>query len=217
MPCITFSSVLLGAVMAAQAVAAEEPHSPLPANGESPFVCVLSCDNATVELGTMPKITVAITNRTEQDVYLVGNLDGSNGGDRYPHCVCTVTKDGKVVPVAETERWCGDMNALEDYNFVKVAAGQTFDPYQDKEIGPGQHRIYSSTMLYPSMFKSTGAYHVRFHYSTTSDDIREWAGDGRDSVGADKTLVALFRQVPHIDLTSNELVITVVMPPEISK
>jgi hypothetical protein len=108
------------------------------------------------------------------------------------------------------------MNALMDYNFVKVAAGQTFDPFQDKEIGQGQHQIYDSTMLYPSMFTSTGSYHVRFHYSTTSDDIREWAGDGRDSAGSDKTLVDLFRQVPHIDLTSNELVI-IVVPPGISK
>ena len=50
---------------------------PQPAADARPLRCTIRGE-ATCELGKAPKVTVAITNLTEKDIYLVGSLDASD-------------------------------------------------------------------------------------------------------------------------------------------
>lgn len=87
-------------------------------------------------------------------------------------------------------------------------ANGAFDPYQPNEKG----WFFRADQLQPHSFPTAGEYRIRFVYSTKSDSITEWGGDGRDSIAADKRLVNLFRQVPKVEIRSNEIKISVIDP-----
>ena len=168
-----------------------------------PLGCMIRGD-LTCELGKAPIISVTITNRTNTDIYLVGSLDGSEGGWRYPYCYFEVTgPDGKILGKL-THRQCGNMNGLREKDFMKVPPGSTFNPYQFiDDLG-----FFYSVRLNPVTFPTTGEYHIRFVYSTKSGDIAEWAGDRYE--GNIKELRSMLRQVPKVEIASNEIKITVV-------
>ncbi|HEY1190530.1 MAG TPA: hypothetical protein VGE74_23050 [Gemmata sp.] len=171
-----------------------------------PVSCAIKGE-ATCELGKAPQITVALTNLTDADIYLVGSLDASDCKWRYPHCYFEVIgPDGKSA-VRETAR-CGNMNPLLAKDFVKVPAGKAFDPYQRTD----QHGFFSARQLSPQTFRELGKYRIRFVYSTKSDDIGNWGGDGRRNVVTDKALVDLLKQVPKVEIRSDEFTLTVVAP-----
>jgi hypothetical protein len=59
-------------VSSGSAVAISKPGPETP-----PLSCTIYCE-AKCELGSVPKVTVAITNQTGANIYLVGSLDGSD-------------------------------------------------------------------------------------------------------------------------------------------
>jgi hypothetical protein len=161
----------------------------------------------TCELGKAPKITVAVTNQTNAAIYLVGSLDASDCKRRYPHCYFEVIGPNGKSAVQGGLR-CGNMNTLREQDFVKVAAGGEFDPYQHIDSGG----FFSAHQLDPGNFAAAGKYRIRFIYSTDCETIAKWGGDGRDSVAANEKLVGMFRQVPKVEIRSNEIQVTVVEP-----
>jgi hypothetical protein len=64
----------------ASSVSAVAMYKPAP---ETPRLSCTIHGGATCELGSVPKVTVAITNQTDADIYLVGSLDGSDWKGRY--------------------------------------------------------------------------------------------------------------------------------------
>jgi hypothetical protein len=155
----------------------------------------------TCELGKVSKVTVTITNQTKADIYLVGSLDASDCKWRYPHCYFEVTgPDGKSA-VQESGRWCGYMNRLREKDFVKVPPGKAFDPFQRVD----SYGFFSAYQLDPSTFRAPGEYRIRFVYSTKNPAIATWRGDA-----ADQKIVGLFRQVPKVEIRSNEIKVCVI-------
>jgi hypothetical protein len=178
---------------------------PVPAT--IPLGCTIR-GKPTIELGKAPKITVAITNQTNADIYLVGSLDGSDCKWRFPHCYFEVTgPDGKSA-VQGIGRFCGNMNTLREKDFVKVSPGSEFDPYQHIDEGG----FFHAHQLDACTFRSAGEFRIRFVYSTVNDSIAMWGGDGRDWVAANEKLVGLFKKVPKVEVRSNEIKVTVVEP-----
>lgn len=170
----------------------------------APVSCTIKGD-ATCEMGKAPKITVALTHQTEATIYLVGSLDASDCKWRYPYCYFEVTgPDGKSAVRAIGR--CGNMNTLREKDFVKVTPGEAFDPYQHID----DFGFFQSHQLVPRNFQSAGEYRIRFVYSTKSNNIAAWGGDGCDKVAADERLVGLFGQVPKFEIRSNEIKINVV-------
>ncbi len=154
--------------------------------------------------GTDPKITVAIFNRTDSDIYLVGSLDGSEGTRRYPHCYFEVTgPDG--APITLRGGACAYMNALREKDFMKVPPGGQFDPYQHID----EYGFFSAHMLSADAFRAAGKYRIRFVYSTRSRFIDSWRGPTDETHSEIRTL---FEQVPKVEIKSNEIEITVVAP-----
>jgi hypothetical protein len=188
-------------VIADEPVAARTGAVPKPAPETKPLDCTIHAER-TCELGKAPKITVTITNRTKADIYLVGSLDASDCQWRYPHCYFEVTRpDGKSA-VQERSR-CGYMNALREKDFVKVPPGKALDPYRRID----QYGFFSAHQLDQRTFRTACEYRIRFVYSTKSDTIAQWRGKA-----ADEKIAGMFKQVPKVEVRSNEIKVCVVEP-----
>ncbi|MGL6076368.1 MAG: hypothetical protein ACRC8S_19620 [Fimbriiglobus sp.] len=136
---------------------------------------------------------------------LVGSLDASNCKWRYPHCYFEVTgPDGKPV-VRKIDR-CPNMNRLRAKDFVKVPPSGAFNPYRPNE----GYWFYPADLIAPDTFAVPGVYRVRFVYSAKSDDVKKW--DNRQTLAVDAEVMDLFRQVPKVEVRSDELLLTVIDP-----
>ena len=171
-----------------------------------PLACVIRSEE-TCELGKVPQIKVAITNRTMADIYLVGSLDASDSQRRYPHCYFEVIgPDGKsAIPEFSG---CSFKNTLREQDFVPVRPRKSFDPYQKID----DYGFFSAYQLAPETFRRPGEYRIRFIYSTKNDNIVDWAGDGFRKVAVDEKLLGMFKQVPKVEVRSNEFKVTIVEP-----
>ncbi|OAI54779.1 hypothetical protein AYO44_14200 [Planctomycetaceae bacterium SCGC AG-212-F19] len=177
---------------------------PTTALKRDPIGCTIEGE-PTCALGKAPNVRIILTNQTDADIYLVGSLDASDCKWRYPHCFFEVTgPDG--APVARRILRCGNKNTLREKDFVKVRPGGTFDPYQRVD----EYGFFSAHQLDPDNFKLLGKYRIRFGYSTKSEDLAAWAGDGGPAVAANDRIVAMFKGVSKVEVMSNELMITVV-------
>ena len=173
-----------------------------------PLHCVIKGE-AKCKLGEVPIIKVSLVNQTDSDIYLVGSLDTSDCKWRYPYCYFEVIgPHGK--PATKGIGRCGNMNTLRMKDFVKVAPDKSFDPYAPVD----NYGFFSAHQLSKGTFSQPGEYRVRFVYSTASEDIAKWGGDGRAAVADNAELVALFKQVPKTEVRSDEFIVNVEAPVE---
>jgi hypothetical protein len=184
---------------------APEPEAcaPLPKElrNPGPLRCEIRGDTVWEEDKT-PKISVAIINETADDIYIVGCLDGSmaqGGKGRYPLCHFEVIRDG--VPLNTDQRIsCPVFNPLEEEDFVKVAPGESFDPFR-----PSPRLFGSIAWNVPS---TPGSYIMRFVYSTASENSGDWRAGGNHSRDREKYL-AMFKLIPKVEACSQEFAVTV--------
>jgi len=164
---------------------------------DSAFICIIASDRTNYAVGDVPTITVSITNRSAKEVILVGSLDGSNDGWRFPKCRLEIL-DAVGKPVTAPMARCGHMNVLRTADFVAVAAGGTFNPYGGGFFAPYQFHQFPVT--------TPGDYTLRFYYST-SDRVQDYFGDERmmGRTNATPEIQRLFKRVPKLELKSNEL------------
>lgn len=173
--------------------------APSPEPPDDSLTCTIRAD-PTCEPGKAPAVSVEIVNHRKRDVYLVGSLDASDCRWRYPHCYFEVI--GPAGKAAGGIGRCGNMNRLREKDFVKVAPGGKFSPYQKVD----DHGFFPAHQLSAGTFAAEGKYRIRFFYSTDKADIKYWLGDGATS----ENLERLFKQVPKLTLRSNEITVTVV-------
>lgn len=166
---------------------------------EGPFTCKISTDRRVYKIGEVPKIVVSIENHGFREVELVRSLDASDCGWRYPHCTFEILRADGTSAVKGIGR-CGNTNALRPEDFTTVDGRTTFNPLGEGSFGG--HQLGQTT------FDKPGVYAIRFKYSTKSEKIEEWLGDGRwlwEKGQRDETLAELFEKTPKIDLWSNVL------------
>ena len=182
----TIVLTLLGSVVTFVAVAAD-----------SAFDCIITSDRTTYTVGQIPIITVSITNKSAKEVILVGSLDGSDVGWRFPKCQLEIL-DAAGKPVTAPMARCGNMNVLRAADFVAVPARGTFNPFSTGFFAPYQFDQFPIT--------HAGDYTLRFYYST-SDRIQDYFGDERMMGRTNTTpeIQRLFKRVPKLELKSNEL------------
>ncbi len=170
---------------------------------DTSFTCSISADKSTIIQGEIPQVKVSITNKSGKDVHLVGSLDGSDVGWRFPKCGFELLDTGgKVLPEKQSMR-CGNMNTLKITDFAKVAAGAEFNP-----AGKG---FFGSSQLYRFRELPPATYILRFYYQTSTKSVQDYFGDerrmGQKTVPPE--IQKLFKAVPLIDIKSNDLQITV--------
>ena len=178
------------------------------AQNEDHFECTLTTEQEEYLVGEVPKLTVAIINKSAKDVYLIGSLDASEEKWRSPFCYFTMEKP--VVDSLPTLPRCGNMNPLRKEDFVLVESGESFNPF----VAIDGHGFFSSDKVSnPWNFRNAGRYKITFHYSTISTNIKDYLGDGvwtyRDDKKKYRELEELFENVPNVELTSNTVEIQV--------
>jgi len=174
---------------------------------DSEFECVITADRTTYSVGEVPKVTFRIHNKTDKEVVLVGSLDGSDVGWRFPKCRLEIL-DAAGKPVTTPVARCGNMNPLRTTHFVVVPAGNAFDPFGKGFFGPMQLQGHIFPITTP------GDYTLRFYYTTTTDRVEDYFGDERALIKASPEIQHLFERVPKLDLKSNELKLKFIPKPE---
>jgi hypothetical protein len=167
------------------------------------FECRLIVNKTVFKVGEMPEFKVEIKNLTSNDVYLIGSLDASEEKWRMPHSYFTIEK-----PFKESNSLigrCGNMNTLRPEDFKLVKPNEVFDPYTNID----DYGYFSSFKISnPENFSKPGKYKIQFHYSTKSNDIKDFMGD--DYQTDKKKLKDLLERVPKIELSSNVIEIEIV-------
>jgi hypothetical protein len=167
--------------------------------GPRPVDCRLTGDPV-CKVGEAPRLNVRLINRTGADIYLVGSLDASDCKWRYPYCYFEVRR-----PSGRSDRRpngrCWIFSRIRTKDFIKVNPGDAFDPYQRID----DHGFFPTEQLGKHHFNQVGTYLIRFFYCT-----KGWTWDGPE--GSYREMESLIRQVPKIDIRSNEFVLQVVEP-----
>ncbi len=163
--------------------------------------CVLSFDKPIYKIGEIPKLKVEIVNETCDDIYLIGSLDGSDIKWRMPYCYFTIIKP-KIDTIFQSR--CGNMNPLRINDFRQIKAGEKFDPYENID-DYGFFPDHATTQ--PETFKNPGSYKIQFHYTTKSDNIRDFIGKfGQLGNRSDSAAIkSLFSKLLKTDIVSNEI------------
>ncbi|WP_038167408.1 hypothetical protein [Verrucomicrobium sp. BvORR106] len=170
---------------------------------ESWFTCSISAENTVVRHGEHPKVKVRIGNHLGRDVVLVGSLDGSSYGMRYPKCGFELMdSQGKPLKISPESR-CGNMNELRIEDFVTVPSGKEFNPYESGFFGSWQ------SQLLPQL--PPGTYLIRFYYQTSRKGVQYYFGDEQmlAEPKISPAIQKLYEMVPGLDLKSNALKITI--------
>jgi hypothetical protein len=190
--------MLVGLLLAFSARSAHAEEAPQ----RSPEVEVaLTVEVETIEAGQKPVFRVRLINRTDRAIYLVGSLDASDVGWRYPKL--TVDRTGPQ-PAAGLGR-CGNMNNLREEDFVRVEPGASLDPYDPK------HGFFSSYYLHDLPLETPGEYTFTLTYDSREGDIARWwgfMGPGEPN----REMRRRFEQVPKGAYTSNS--VTVIVTPK---
>jgi internalin A len=158
-----------------------------------PIACTIRAE-PTCALGSAPKISVELLNRTKKPLYLLGSLDGSDEAARYPHCVFEILgPKGRSTSVWPSR--CGNMNPLQKEDFILVPAGGRFNPCNPKSS-------FASGNVRPASFPVMGEYRIRFIYSTGT--AANW-NFVRAASAADAIPQTFLDRLPKITVASNEI------------
>lgn len=139
-------------------------------------------------------LLVQITNVSDEPVWVVGVLPGSDGL-RYPQYVAEIEGPSGPVPTALPEG-LDYARGLRPDDFVRLNPGESIDPQQGKGFIPIQGLAW---------FKPTepGTYRLRLRLDATAEDPREWMG--HTYIRDRRQVETLIRQVPKVEVRSNTL------------
>ncbi|HKX30918.1 MAG TPA: hypothetical protein VJ302_24725 [Blastocatellia bacterium] len=155
--------------------------------------------------GALVHLTIEVRNLTDRPLWMVGVLDGSEEGLRYPHY-----RPGLTSPTVEPS-WLrpepmplSDMVApLRLQDFCHLQPGEGFDPTVPRD-GAAYQPLKTFASFRPP---APGRYEFRLTLSTDSDQDEEWLGivgyPGQDEV------LKRLAQVPRLHLESNTAIIEV--------
>lgn len=74
-------------------------------------------------------LRIRIRNISPSKVRVVGSLDGSCTGSRFPRYTAQILDDTGAECTLDFGKRCGNMNGLREKDFVGLAPGEEFDPY----------------------------------------------------------------------------------------
>jgi len=148
-------------------------------------------------------LQIEVRNVGDSDVWIVGVLDGSEGGVRYPRYAPAVLRDG--VAVAQPGPAEDPLVArLQVQDFRRLGPGEWLDPTSADEGAAYQPLSTFATWACPE----PGEYQYVLGLSTTSEDPEQWLGRvGPEADG--ERLRDLIARVPRVDISSNVLAVRV--------
>jgi hypothetical protein len=168
------------------------------------LVVTLRGPNEPQRVGRPIPIKIEVRNLSQQSVWIVGVLSGSEEGTRYPHYLPQITMAGRVVaePPPPEDPLVGPLRLVD---FRLLEPGEAFDP---TEPHPGATFLPISTF---SNFQpaAPGLYQFTLVVSTESQHPEQWLGYfGQD---ADRSAVLeRVAQVPRLTISSEVFEVEVI-------
>jgi hypothetical protein len=176
----------------------EKKPSGTPAPGaKNVLELTLSSDKKEYAKGERPVFTASLKNVSDGEVVVVGCLDGSCWGRRYPRWAATATVDGEAV-AEEPLGMCGTVNPLDKGDVRTLKPGESMDPF-------GKPYFSHSKLGTSLKFDKVGSYKVVLTYDTEAAEEKRFHGAGEPAAEA----LALLARVARTKVASNELVFTV--------
>jgi hypothetical protein len=124
-----------------------------------------------VRVGQPIGLRVEIHNASDHKIWMVGVVDGSEGGVRFPQYVPSVKLDGRVVaaPPRAEDPLVGPLR-VEDFH--SLDPGASFDPTE-----PSHGAAYLPLSTFANFIPSKqGNYRFELSLSTRSDSPERWLG-----------------------------------------
>jgi hypothetical protein len=152
-------------------------------------------------VGARLEVGVVLRNASSAPVWIVGVMDGSEAGFRYPHYRATVaTPAPRETPEGDG---CGITAPLRLVDFLRLAPGEGCDPRV-----PVSGQAWLPITVFEGFVPSTaGRYTFELVLSTLSAKDEEWLGiveyPGKDAV------LARLKEVPRLEVRSNVAVLDV--------
>lgn len=153
-----------------------------------------------LSLGAPVPIQIELRNVSSGRIWMVGIVDGSETGSRYPHYLPEIRLAGRVVakPPVPEDSLLSPLR-LADFHLLEPGAG--FDP----TTKPGSAYLPVSTFanFRPS---APGRYEFRLVLSTESKRLEQWLGKfGQDAERA--AVLDRLQLIPKLTISSNVLVV----------
>ena len=145
-------------------------------------------------LGEPPDLSVRVVNTSDEPVWMVGVLPGSEGM-RYPRYEVEIEgPSGQAArPFPEGMDYA---RGLQPTDFKRLAPGESFDPQEGRQFIPIQQLAWFK----PSQ---PGTYRFRVRLDTREENPREWLG--HTYVRDQAKVMAMLQQVPKVEVESNTL------------
>jgi len=153
--------------------------------------------------GRPAPIQIELRNISDEPIWMVGVLDGSEGGLRYPHYLPAVMRNGVIVavPGAAEDPLVGPIRAAD---FRRLSPGESFDPTRPDQ-GAGYVPL-STFATWPC--PAAGEYQFVTRLSTASQAPEQWLGrfGQHEDLASIRDLIA---RVPQLTVDSNSLTVRV--------
>ncbi|GAB3174829.1 hypothetical protein [Telluribacter humicola] len=145
-------------------------------------------------------IAIKIRNISLEPIWIVGVLDGSEVGVRFPRYIPKIEGPGYQQLIPEWPEMTAPIRASD---FIELQPGESFDPTQ-----PASGRAYLPLIAFRDFTPTTtGTYRISLTLSTDSANEKGWLGS---LPNFDKAPVSSYiYKVPHITVISNLLTFTV--------
>ena len=155
-------------------------------------------------VGVPLPISIEVRNLSRQSIWVVGVMDGSEEGIRYPHYLPLIALAGQVIakPPPPEDPLVGPLRRAD---FRLLTTDESFDP-TSRHLGASYLPISTFSNFVPT---APGQYEFSLTLSTESHSPEQWLG--RFGQGEKRSSVLeLISQVPRLTTKSNVLVVEVV-------
>jgi hypothetical protein len=138
---------------------------------DSPIEIVLHVPEEPQQAGERVPVRVDVRNTSSQPLWIIGVLEGSEVGFRYPHYLPSITGP-EPIPEPEQLPHFGNVAPLLLDDFHRLEPGASFDPTRSIH-GAHYHPLHTFQAFRPPV---AGRYTVQLTLSTESHDPTEWLG-----------------------------------------
>lgn len=151
--------------------------------------------------GAVVPVRAEVRNVSGRPLWVVGVLDGSEGGHRHPVYQPSIVGPRPAAP-PESEG-CGNVAPLRLEDFRRLAPGEGFDP-TDARAGANFLPLLAFAHFTPAR---AGRYELRLTLSTASANVEDWLG--MLGYPGEAEVVARLKEVPRLSVESNTAVVEV--------
>jgi hypothetical protein len=168
---------------------------------DSPLEVILTVPDGPHKAGAALPVRVEVRNTSGSALWVVGVLDGSEAGYRYPHYRPAIQAP-QPAPPPESDG-CGNVAPLRLQDFRRLAPGEGFDPTDGRD-GAAYQPLFAFANFTPA---HPGRYELRLTLSTASEKAEDWLG--MLGYPGEEEVLARLKDVPRLRVESNVAVIEV--------